>query len=1343
VKRSIYFWNKLLCILLAAIMIVSIAQPAVVRAAKVSVEASQASLASQPVYTYTINILHRPEDTLGPRIWVYEEQHGVNLQGPVNGWWTYTFQSQHDRINIVTYAFYNYPWVTPFNNRLVMTPTFNNAYLFRYTPGMASNLNAVVYATPQGCGYVDFTVVSWADPVAIRGYFQQGVWSHHPTTDRTSDLLSILTPTTGNVGSNAGWRVFTATVYAEVEILEFKALRQTSGVWRYPSGANAAANVIQCTCVIRDELAAAINEALSRIESDYTPFSWEMANLDHFVWYAETWYANEHATQEMIDNATSALNRALGFLTLRANNNALGVLIAHAQSRNEASYTPGSWAWANLDAVLDILVLPVYSNLNAAQSQIDSAYQTLVEALAYLIPLVTVDRSTIEAAIAAAQSRVETNYTPFSWEMANLPFFIWYAQEWNSNLNASEAMLADATAALNRALGFLTPRANRDALGVLIANAQSRQEGNYTPFSWAWANLDAVLNILILPVHNNLNSTQGQLDSAHETLTAALAHLVPYSQGFNLEAFVMARAGITPLTDIGALGALIVNAQSRVEGDYTPGSWAFANLDAILTIVILPVYNNPNASSAMIEGAYNSLTDALAFLVPLASINRAALAAAISDAQSRISTNYTPFSWDMANLAFFISYAQSWHDNNNASQGQIDAATSVLNTALGHLVLRANRIALAALIIDAQSRVAGSYTTFSWDMANLAHFIPYAQGWYSNTNASQTLIDHAYTALSDALAHLVPLVSINRAALAALIADAQSRVAANYTTFSWDMANLANFIAYAQGWHDNQNASQTQINDAHAVLLAALAELIPIASINRVALAAAIASAQSRVAINYTPGSWDTANLAHFIPYAQAWYANAQATQVQINNATSALNAAMGLLALRASRDILGALMAKIIGLNEQLYTPGSWAAAGFAGVLPAAQYWHDNPNASAGHIQAQIDVLNHMLSQLVYRADRAELGELIKYIMSLDEELFTPESWAAANFELVLMLSQYWYDNLNASQGHIQTQIDALYHARSLLVLRTPTRTPAPPTTPSSPSWPVPTSTPTPTPSPTPSPSPTASPIPTPSPTPQPDDIEPDSEEEDIDLQEPDTPPGEEHTHHAFMVGFDDGTVRPRNPVTRAQVATIFFRLMYDEDRAYYWLQENPFSDVSIGNWFNNAVSTTTNMGLFSGMPDGTFQPNRVITRAEFAVAVARFAGVAPVHTASRLYDIHGHWAEAYINAMVQRGLIAGMPDGLFQPSREITRAEAAALINRTLGRLPGGPNDLLPDMITWVDNANPNAWYFLYIQEATNSHYFVMKDDGIHEAWTGLFEPRNWTLLEQPHSRPEDLFQ
>ena len=219
---------------------------------------------------------------------------------------------------------------------------------------------------------------------------------------------------------------------------------------------------------------------------------------------------------------------------------------------------------------------------------------------------------------------------------------------------------------------------------------------------------------------------------------------------------------------------------------------------------------------------------------------------------------------------------------------------------------------------------------------------------------------------------------------------------------------------------------------------------------------------------------------------------------------------------------------------------------------------------------------------------------------------------------------------------------------------------------------------------------------------------------------------------HHAYIVGRENNLVAPQENITRAEVATIFFRLLTDEVRNDYYSKENTFDDVNSEDWFNTAVSTLTNIGIIAGRSDTQFAPNDFITRAEFATIAARFSK-GEYNGEAMFSDISEHWAENYINRAASLGWIVG-DNGLFRPDDFITRAEAMTLTNRVLGRQPESIDDILADdMVKFADNADVNAWYYLAIQEATNSHDYEMKADGKHEKWTKLTENPDWSKLEK----------
>ena len=217
---------------------------------------------------------------------------------------------------------------------------------------------------------------------------------------------------------------------------------------------------------------------------------------------------------------------------------------------------------------------------------------------------------------------------------------------------------------------------------------------------------------------------------------------------------------------------------------------------------------------------------------------------------------------------------------------------------------------------------------------------------------------------------------------------------------------------------------------------------------------------------------------------------------------------------------------------------------------------------------------------------------------------------------------------------------------------------------------------------------------------------------------------------HFAYIVGYGNGEVQPQNSITRAEVAAIFFRLLEDGIRSENFTHQNDFSDVAADAWYCSSVSTLSRMGIIAGYPDGTFRPNAPITRAEFAAIATRFDNNGD-KTPVSFTDIIGHWAESEITVAANHGWVSGYGDDTFRPQNQITRAETMSLVNRVLKRLPETPADLLPDMITWTDNADTSSWYYLPVQEATNSHYYEFKENSKHEKWTELRETRDWSKL------------
>lgn len=214
---------------------------------------------------------------------------------------------------------------------------------------------------------------------------------------------------------------------------------------------------------------------------------------------------------------------------------------------------------------------------------------------------------------------------------------------------------------------------------------------------------------------------------------------------------------------------------------------------------------------------------------------------------------------------------------------------------------------------------------------------------------------------------------------------------------------------------------------------------------------------------------------------------------------------------------------------------------------------------------------------------------------------------------------------------------------------------------------------------------------------------------------------------HFAYVQGYPNGTVKPAGNITRAETAAILFRLMDDASRKTYYSTKSGFRDVASGSWYNTYVATLNNAGVITDSSNGYFRPNEAITRAELAAMLAKFSET--TSAANYFNDVSAkYWAANAIAICAKLGWITGYPDGTFRPDRNVTRAELMAMINRATGRAPKSADAFLPGMKTWIDNTS-DKWYYLDVQEATNSHSYTVKGS---ETWTALTSDPNWSLYE-----------
>lgn len=237
------------------------------------------------------------------------------------------------------------------------------------------------------------------------------------------------------------------------------------------------------------------------------------------------------------------------------------------------------------------------------------------------------------------------------------------------------------------------------------------------------------------------------------------------------------------------------------------------------------------------------------------------------------------------------------------------------------------------------------------------------------------------------------------------------------------------------------------------------------------------------------------------------------------------------------------------------------------------------------------------------------------------------------------------------------------------------------------------------------------------------------------------------EDYHMAYVIGSDDGLVHPENSITRAEAVTIFFRLMTDACREYYWQSSNHYYDVAFNDWYNNAISTMTYAGIITGYEDGSFRPNDPITRAEFVTIVSRVVTAKSLQESSFVDVSDKDWFKPYVDNAVSLGIITGYEDGAFRPNEKITRAEVMAICNRLMGRLPRNEKSLLENMIRWADNMDKEKWYYLDVQEATNSHLHELEGEQVlykdREYWIQIDPYIEWEKLERPDSTATNMYQ
>jgi len=672
--------------------------------------------------------------------------------------------------------------------------------------------------------------------------------------------------------------------------------------------------------VDRNVLNLAIASAELRIEDNYTPNSWTAMQMALIS--ARSVRNDADATQVEVDTVAVILNSAVAALVPRADATMLNAAISAAQSRVQANYTVASW---NAMQTQLIIAINIRNNVNATQIEVNNAANNLNAAINALAAAPIVNIAALNSEITRAEGRVQANYTDESWSamQAQLAF----ARSVRNNANATQLQVDMAADSLRAAIDALVrAAANRTALLAAIAEAESLTalaSGNNTFDSARWSGWSNMLNALASAgtVNADGNAVQAQIDSAATALNNArnalsgqvwLSVTNPNArQGHPSHFFTGRYITIIPgETAYSVLRRPDVGLNIRSTGHH---AWAGMYVEAING---WGEFDGGPLSGWMysVNGVFPMFSASLFYLNPgdrvewqftyevgddlpggnIFGPNRQPLRNTIERAQRRVQANYTPASWAPFQTA--LEAAISERDRASAEQYDIDRVLNALNIADDNLVLRVtvNRDALIALIARVEAITSTNYTAASW--ARVANALATARDVRDNPNATEQNVDAALRDLQDAINALVIIGSVDRVMLYNEIAQAQSRVQANYTAASW--AAMQTALTAAIIMRDNANASQVQVNSAANNLRIALNGLVTVSGVNVAALSDGIARTEARNRRDYTNASWAAMQAA--LTTARQVRNNPNATQAEIDQAARNLTAAVNALVREA-----------------------------------------------------------------------------------------------------------------------------------------------------------------------------------------------------------------------------------------------------------------------------------------------------------------------------------------------------------------------------------------------------------------------------------------------------------
>jgi len=733
------------------------------------------------------------------------------------------------------------------------------------------------------------------------------------------------------------------------------------------------------------------------------------------------------------------------------NKTALVEHLTAAALLTEVEYTPGSWATLQTAVTNGTAI---NNNVNATQIQVNSATIALSSAISGLV--IRADFTALGATLTTAGELDEDDYTPVSWTV--LASAVTAGTTVYNNLNSTQTQVNNAEDNITAAISQLVVRANKASLVIALNDSLAFDEEDYTTTTWA-ALATAVSQGII--VNNNLNATQGAVDTATTNINTAISGLV-------------LRADFT------ALSAALADAAELDSGDYTPATWS-----ALQTAVTngTTVLNNVNSSQSAVNTATTNITTAIANLITQA--NRTALNAILADAAELSELDYTPTSW--SSFQADVTTATTINGDVEATQQEVDDAVDLVEAAIAQLVVRADFTALLAAIATANGLNEEDYSSGSWSILQTA--VSAGVTVSENADSTQGAVDTATTNINDAVANLES--GVDKSALVAVLADASELEETDYTPATWStlqstvttgtsvngnptatqidvdnattaitnaitaLVDRANFSALLtalnaagaldeedytpNSWatleaevtaanvvYNNLNSSQSAVDDATTDLNTVVSALVLRA--DKTALIAAIASVDELDEGDYTIDSWTDLETA--VSSGTAINSDLNATQTAVNNATTAITDAIDALEVQVNKTPLVAALATAAGLEETDYTPTSWSVLQTA--VSEGTTINNDGEATQTEVDDAVTGINTGISQLLERADTTALSSAISTANGLEEEDYTPETWgplATAVSDGSTVLS-----NLNATQMQVDTATGAITTAISNL---------------------------------------------------------------------------------------------------------------------------------------------------------------------------------------------------------------------------------------------------------------------------------------------------------------------